>query len=83
MIFILSNEFSFKVTHVVFRDGYRKTYTTSVNRNVPLVSARWLEDSRLANKILDPINYPPVGIEKYTTQQLNFYKPVSLIFLLL
>ncbi|XP_027851704.2 microcephalin-like [Aphis gossypii] len=58
--------FNKKVTHVMFCDGYRSTYNKAVKRNIPLVSARWMEYSKLANKILDPIDYPPVGMEKYT-----------------
>ncbi|KAF0741929.1 microcephalin isoform X1 [Aphis craccivora] len=58
--------FNRKVTHVMFCDGYRSTYTKAVERNIPLVSARWIEYSKRANKILDPADYPPVGMEKYT-----------------
>ncbi|CAH1733335.1 unnamed protein product [Aphis gossypii] len=58
--------FNRKVTHVMFCDGYRSTYNKAVERNIPLVSARWMEYSRLAKKIQDPADYPPVGMEKYT-----------------
>ncbi|XP_026819681.1 uncharacterized protein LOC113558423 [Rhopalosiphum maidis] len=58
--------FNRKVTHVMFCDGYRSTYNKAVERNIPLVSARWMEYSRRANKILSPADYPPVGLEKYT-----------------
>ncbi|XP_060847460.1 uncharacterized protein LOC132927023 [Rhopalosiphum padi] len=58
--------FNRKVTHVMFCDGYRSTYNKAVERNIPLVSARWMEYSRRANKIQDPADYPPVGLEKYT-----------------
>uniref|UniRef100_A0A2S2PST0 Microcephalin n=1 Tax=Schizaphis graminum TaxID=13262 RepID=A0A2S2PST0_SCHGA len=58
--------FNRKVTHVMFCDGYRSTYNKAVERNIPLVSARWMEYSRRANKIQDPADYPPVGMEKYT-----------------
>ncbi|CAI6354085.1 unnamed protein product [Macrosiphum euphorbiae] len=58
--------FNRKVTHVMFCDGYRSTYNKAVERNIPLVSARWMEYSYKANKMLDPATYPPVGIEKYT-----------------
>jgi len=50
----------------VFRDGYRRTYDKAIERNIPLVSARWVENSRLAKRILDPNEYPPVDMEKYT-----------------
>ncbi|XP_022180207.1 uncharacterized protein LOC111040580 [Myzus persicae] len=59
--------FNRKVTHVMFCDGYRSTYKKAVERNIPLVSARWMEYSKLANKIQDPADYPPVGMDKYTT----------------
>lgn len=58
--------FNRKVTHVMFCDGYRSTYKKSVERNIPLVSARWMEYSYSAKKMLDPADYPPVGMEKYT-----------------
>jgi len=62
---------------VVFRDGYRRTYNKAIERNIPLVSARWVENSRLANRILDPKEYPPVDIAKYTkTPEINFKLPV-------
>lgn len=66
---------------MVFRDGYRKTYTKAIERNVPLVSVKWVEDCKLANKILNPIDYPPVDIEKYSTPKLKLNTEVSLIFL--
>lgn len=55
-----------KVTHVVFRDGYPKTYNTAIQRNIPLVSACWVEKSILAKKLMDPVDYPPINMEKYT-----------------
>jgi len=51
---------------VLFSDGYRSTYRKAIERNIPLVSSRWVEYSKRANKILDPADYPPVGMEKYT-----------------
>jgi len=51
----------------MFCDGYRSTYKKAVERNIPFVSARWMKYSELANKLLDPADYPPVGMEKYTT----------------
>ncbi|XP_003244772.1 microcephalin isoform X1 [Acyrthosiphon pisum] len=58
--------FNRKVTHVLFCDGYRSTYNKAVERNIPLVSARWMEYSYLAKKMQDPADYPPVDMEKYT-----------------
>lgn len=49
----------------MFCDGYRSTYNKAIKRNIPLVSARWMEYSKLANKMLKPEDYPPVDIEKY------------------
>lgn len=49
----------------MFCDGYRSTYNKAVERNIPLVSARWMKYSELANKMLDPVDYPPVDMEKY------------------
>lgn len=71
-----------KVTHIVFRDGYRKTYDKAIERNIPLVSARWVEYSRMAGKMLNPADYPPVDIEKYKvkytkTRIINSELPVS------
>lgn len=64
---------------MVFRDGYRKTYNTAISRKIPLVSAKWVENCRLSNKILDPVDYPPMNIEKYTKKQpINFNHPVSI-----
>lgn len=63
---------------MVFRDGYRKTYDTAIERKIPLVSARWVENSKFAKKILSPDDYPPIGIEKYTRPREITYKiPVS------
>jgi len=50
----------------MFCDGYRSTYTKAIERNIPLVSARWMVYSKLANKMLDPEDYPPVDMDKYT-----------------
>lgn len=50
----------------MFRDGYFKTYDTAIKRNIPLVSARWVEYSMIANKLLDPVVFPPINMEKYT-----------------
>jgi len=62
----------------MFCDGYRSTYNKAVERNIPLVSARWMEYSRKANKMLDPADYPPVGMDKYTkTPSRNINIPVS------
>lgn len=62
----------------MFCDGYRSTYNKAVERNIPLVSARWMEYSKLANKMQDPADYPPVGMEKYKiTPSRNIYIPVS------
>lgn len=49
----------------MFCDGYRSTYNKAIKRNIPLVSARWMEYSKLANKMLKPEDYPPVDMEKY------------------
>uniref|UniRef100_A0A2H8TMI7 Microcephalin n=1 Tax=Melanaphis sacchari TaxID=742174 RepID=A0A2H8TMI7_9HEMI len=70
--------FNQKVTHVMFCDGLRSTYNKAIKRNIPLVSARWMEYSKLANKMLDPLDYPPVDMEKYTkTPTTNINIPVS------
>jgi len=62
----------------MFCDGYRSTYNKAVERNIPLVSARWMEYSYKANKMLDPATYPPVGMEKYTkTPPRKINIPVS------
>lgn len=62
----------------MFCDGLRSTYNKAIKRNIPLVSARWMEYSKLANKILDPADYPPVDMEKYTrTPNTNINIPVS------
>lgn len=66
----------------MFRDGYRKTYTKAMERNIPLVSVKWVEDCKLANKILNPIDYLPIDIEKYSTPKLKLNTLVSLKFLL-
>lgn len=50
---------------MLFCDGYRRTYNKATERNIPLVSARWIEKSHLANKLLDPKDYPPNDLEKY------------------
>jgi len=63
----------------MFCDGYRSTYKKAIKRNIPLVSARWMEYSKLANKMLEPEDYPPVDLEKYTkkTPVKNINIPVS------
>lgn len=72
----------FQVTHVIFCDGYRSTYNKAMKLNIPLVSARWMEYSKLANKMLEPADYPPVDMEKYskTTSVKNINIPVSTQF---
>lgn len=65
--------FVLKVTHIVFRNGNRKTYNKAIELNIPLVSARWVENCRIANKVLNPIDYPPIDIDK-------FKKPVKLTY---
>lgn len=65
--------FNQKVTHVMFCDGYRSTYNKAIERKIPLVSARWMEYSKLANKIQDPADYPPVGMDKYTKTPLKIF----------
>lgn len=62
----------------MFRDGYRKTYDKAMEHKIPLVAARWVENCKIAKKMLNPIDYPPVGIEKYTKpRQINYDLPVS------
>lgn len=63
----------------MFCDGYRSTYKKAIQRNIPLVSARWMEYSKLANKMLEPDDYPPVDMEKYAkpTPVKNINIPVS------
>ncbi|XP_001949045.2 uncharacterized protein LOC100168837 [Acyrthosiphon pisum] len=75
----IEKTFNQKVTHVMFCDGYRSTYKKAIKRNIPLVSARWMEYSKLANKMLEPKDYPPVDLEKYTkkTPVKNINIPVS------
>ncbi|XP_022174220.1 uncharacterized protein LOC111036501 [Myzus persicae] len=71
--------FNKKVTHVIFCDGYRSTYNKAMKLNIPLVSARWIEYSKLANKMLEPADYPPVDMEKYSkiTSVKNINIPIS------
>ncbi|KAL4143649.1 hypothetical protein QTP88_005960 [Uroleucon formosanum] len=70
--------FNQKVTHVMFCDGYRSTYNKAIKRNIPLVSARWMEYSKLANKMLKPEDYPPVDMEKYKKIPVkNINNPIS------
>ncbi|XP_022160888.1 uncharacterized protein LOC111026995 [Myzus persicae] len=63
----VAKTFNRKVTHVIFCDGSRSTYKKAVERDIPLVSAMWIHYSKLSNKIQDPADYPPVGMDKYTT----------------
>lgn len=71
---LLFINFYSKVTHVVFYNGYRSTYKKAIERKIPLVSALWVKNCKLAKQILDPVNYPPVDIEKYTV--IKERKPV-------
>ncbi|XP_050533488.1 microcephalin-like isoform X2 [Daktulosphaira vitifoliae] len=72
----IEKTFNQKVTHVVFRDGYRATYRKAIERNIPLVSARWVEGCKISNTLLDPANYPPVDLEKYQkTPEIDFNHP--------
>lgn len=66
----------------MFHDGCRKTYTTAKERNIPLVSMQWIEVCKAAKKVVDHINYPPIGIEEYLKPKLKFNTPVSFIILL-
>lgn len=60
-------------------NGLQKTYDTAIERKIPLVSAMWIKKCYLNNKILDPVNYPPLNIEKYTVKRpVNYDHPVSL-----
>lgn len=44
-----------------------------MERKIPLVSARWVENCQYAKKILDPAEYPPIDIEKYAKpREYNF-----------
>lgn len=54
---------------MIFRNGSRKTYETAKNRNIPLVSAKWVNNSRIANKMLNPIDFPAYDTEKYTVKK--------------
>ncbi|VVC40993.1 BRCT domain [Cinara cedri] len=64
--------FNRKVTHVVFRDGYTKTYTTAMERKIPLVSARWVQTSMNANTLMDPVDFPPINMHKYSMPQEEY-----------
>jgi len=70
----------YKVTHVIFRDGYRKTYEKAIERKIPLVSARWIENCKIFKKMLNPADYPAVDLDKYTKpREINFNFPVSIL----
>jgi len=59
----------------VFREGSYKTYNTALQRNIPLVSARWVEGCKLAKRMVDPQIYPCVQLEKYKTPKKKKKKP--------
>ncbi|XP_025420751.1 uncharacterized protein LOC112690864 isoform X2 [Sipha flava] len=70
----VENTFNHKVTHVVFHDGYLKTCKTAIKLKIPLVTSKWVENSHLANKMMNPADYSPIDMEKYTK-----YQEISLI----
>lgn len=63
-----------KVTHVVFRDGSYQTYDTAMELNIPLVSARWVDHSMIANRIMKTIEYPPINMDSYIEPREYNYK---------
>lgn len=67
---------------MLFLDGYRKTYDTAIERNIPLVSIKWIENCKKSNRLLDPKDFP-INLEKYKkfkkkrTVLKNYNLPVS------
>lgn len=45
-----------------------------MERKIPLVSARWVEASKGVNKLLDPVDFPPINMEKYTAPREYKFK---------
>jgi microcephalin len=62
----------------VFHDGYLKTCKTAIKLKIPLVTSKWVENSHLANKMMNPADYSPIDMEKYTKyQEISLISPVS------
>lgn len=63
----------------MFHDGSLETYKTAIERKIPLVTSKWVENSHLAHKMMDPSDYTPIDMEKYTkSQEICLIIPVSL-----
>jgi len=58
-----------QVTHVLFHEGLRKTYNKAMARNIPLISARLIDNSVTNQKLANVEEFPPVGIAKYAEPQ--------------
>ncbi|KAF6084483.1 hypothetical protein HJG60_012793 [Phyllostomus discolor] len=54
----VSKTFSKRVTHVVFKDGYQRTWDRAQERGVKLVSVLWVERCRTAGAHVDEALFP-------------------------
>lgn len=51
---------------MVFHDGHIIIYKEAIKRKIPLVTSKWVVHSHLADKMMDPADYPVDDMEKYT-----------------
>ncbi|XP_055886393.1 microcephalin-like isoform X1 [Biomphalaria glabrata] len=60
----IRTSFSDDVTHVVFKEGLKRTWNKARKRNVPLVSVSWLESCRQNYKKMPEIDFPALMPEE-------------------
>lgn len=61
----VSKTFNKEVTHVVFKDGYPKTWDKAQKRGVKLVSVLWVEKCRTAGMHVDESLFPATNTREH------------------
>lgn len=67
----VSKTFNKQVTHVVFKDGYQRTWDKAQERGVKLVSVLWVEKCRTAGVHIDESLFPAPGTHE------SFLRPIK------
>nr|XP_018898060.1 PREDICTED: uncharacterized protein LOC109031159 [Bemisia tabaci] len=61
----VEENFTKKVTHVIFKEGLMSTYKKAERWGVPLVSALWIEACKSQRKVVPAEEFPPIDIDRY------------------
>nr|XP_019573318.1 PREDICTED: microcephalin isoform X1 [Rhinolophus sinicus]XP_019573319.1 PREDICTED: microcephalin isoform X1 [Rhinolophus sinicus] len=61
----VSKTFNKEVTHVVFKDGYQKTWDKAQKRGVKLISVLWVEKCRTAGMHVDESLFPATNTSEH------------------